>query len=128
MVGARDIRPKPPNGGSPVSMASTPTASAQKRRGRPPKSEVERRNQDAMRRGEVFPGYLPSTEEFATSPYAAIAPTPPSLAPGPPTPQGFIEQNLPETQADSPGKKNRRKPAPKPKVCGSYGVSILIND
>lgn len=123
MVGARDIRPKPPNGGSPVSMASLPAAPPQKRRGRPPKTEVERKNREAMQRGEVFPaqvsGPIPS-EEYATSPYATIAPTPPSLAPGPPTPQGFNDQVMPE---DSPGKRKRPKAPPKPpKVCDFEGV------
>ncbi|KUJ12777.1 uncharacterized protein LY89DRAFT_192736 [Mollisia scopiformis] len=133
MVGARDIRPKPPNGGSPISMSSTPPTAPQKRRGRPPKAEVDRRNRDAMQRGEVFPAQFlpPTTEEFATSPYTPIAPTPPVLAPGPPTPQGYIEQTPPDTQAeDSPGRKKRPKAPPKPKAApprqpgeGSFSVN-----
>ncbi|KAE8449171.1 hypothetical protein EG329_008555 [Mollisiaceae sp. DMI_Dod_QoI] len=117
--GARDIRPKPPNGGSPVSMASSP-APPQKRRGRPPKTEVERRTRDAIQRGELFPAQsssLPPTAEEFSSPYAPIAPSP-APAPGPPTPQAPIEQTTPEIQADdSPGKKKRqRAPAKPPKA------------
>lgn len=117
MAGARNIQPKPPNGGSPPgSTVSLLAAPPQKRRGRPPKQEVERRNRDAMQRGEVFPAQLPGMPpagEFATSPYAPIAPTP-SLAPGPPTPQASTEQNLPDDQADSPGKRKRPKATAKP--------------
>ncbi|CZR54665.1 uncharacterized protein PAC_04549 [Phialocephala subalpina] len=115
MAGSREILPKPPNGGSPISTASSPAPPQQKRRGRPPKTEVERRNRDAIQRGDVFPAQLPSQiqphpEEFATSPYAAIAP-----ARGPPTPQGPIEHTMLEMQADdSPGKKKRQRGPAKP--------------
>lgn len=121
VTGSREILPKPPNG-SPISTASSPAPVPAKKRGRPPKTEVERRNRDAMQRGEIFPAQLPGLrphlEDFATSPYATIAPTPSAAAPGPLPPQGPIEPVMSEIQAgDSPGKKKRQRgPAKPPKA------------
>ncbi|KAF8856020.1 hypothetical protein BDZ45DRAFT_804520 [Acephala macrosclerotiorum] len=120
LAGSRELLSKPSVGGPPVPISQAPAPA--KKRGRPPKSEVERRNRAAIQRGEVFPAQLPPLlsplpEEFATSPYAAIAPTR-SGPSRPPTSQGYTEQAGRETHADdSPGREKRqRAPAKPPKA------------
>jgi hypothetical protein len=63
--GARDIRPKPPKAGlhSPII--------PQKRRGRPPKAEVERRQREAIAREETFPSPTQIGYQSTSSPTPA---------------------------------------------------------
>ncbi|KAI6715746.1 hypothetical protein PZA11_002458 [Diplocarpon coronariae] len=80
----RDIRPKPPtSNGSPLSMTSFPT-SEPKKRGRPSKKDVERKQAEAIARGDIIPpatvmpvGYA-ACEDFGSG-YAPILPTPTSM-------------------------------------------------
>lgn len=131
MAGARSIQPKPPSGGDPSGTAVALAAPPQKRRGRPPKMEVERRNRDAMQRGEVFPaqihGMPPLAGDFTASPYTPIAPSP-SIIPGPPTSQVTVEQNVADDQTeDSPGRRKRQKgPAKPPRVSESHMASTIL--
>ncbi|KAK0129553.1 hypothetical protein ONS96_000118 [Cadophora gregata f. sp. sojae] len=112
---ARDIRPKPSNG-SPLSTTSFPTQEP-KKRGRPSKKDVERKQQEAIARGDILPpatsmGYQMQGEEVSVPGYAPIRPavTPtPQYAPSPGIP---IERELPE-RAGSPGEKRRPKATPK---------------
>ncbi|KAH7360842.1 hypothetical protein BKA65DRAFT_547556 [Rhexocercosporidium sp. MPI-PUGE-AT-0058] len=116
VIPARDrtIRPKPLNG-SPLSIAASFPTPEPKKRGRPSKKDVERKQQEAIARGDIIPpgpsmtSYQVSGEEVSVPGYATIRPQPLQYAPGPGTP---IERDIPES-AGSPGRKRRPKAAPK---------------
>jgi hypothetical protein len=123
---AREIRPKASNGGSPNLASSMPTTQA-KKRGRPSKADAERKQLEAIQRGEVIPpahitpkaGQQPGESVMST--YMPIAPTPTAtpLTPQPMTheqsPRGRTEKEATEAPiGDSPGKKkSRSRAAPK---------------
>ncbi|PMD66571.1 uncharacterized protein K444DRAFT_121359 [Hyaloscypha bicolor E] len=139
---ARDLLPKPanPNGGSPMStMASSPPATtSQKKRGRPSKADVERKQREAIERGEIItpaaqsPAGMPGPDD-SRSGYAPV-----SILPAPPGPRETVMGGImpsilsPRTGSfpqmvmgpDSPasigaeptGKKRKPRPPPKPKV------------
>jgi hypothetical protein len=140
---ARDLLPKPanpnPNGGSPMStMASSPpTTTSQKKRGRPSKADVERKQREAIERGEIItpasqsPAGMPGPDD-SRSGYAPV-----TILPAPPGPRetamGSMSSNLSPRAgsfpqmgmghdppasigAEPPGKKRRPRPPPKPKV------------
>ncbi|KAH9216578.1 hypothetical protein DL95DRAFT_118718 [Leptodontidium sp. 2 PMI_412] len=131
---ARDIRPKPSNG-SPLSMTPSFPTPEPKKRGRPSKKDVERKQQEAIARGDILPPapsmttYQVPGEDVSGSSYATILPAvAPALhyAPSPGIP---IERDIPES-AGSPGKKRRPKAAPKaskatPKQPGE--ISFKVN-
>ncbi|KAL2074302.1 hypothetical protein VTL71DRAFT_8080 [Oculimacula yallundae] len=115
----RDIHPKPSNTGSPLSQAPFPT-SEPKKRGRPSKKDVERKQQEAIARGEVLPlvssssmmSYQSQGEDVSTPGYLPILP---AIAPAlsySPSPGLSIERENPES-AGSPGKQRRTKAIPK---------------
>ncbi|KUJ18943.1 uncharacterized protein LY89DRAFT_667987 [Mollisia scopiformis] len=79
---ARDIRPKPPNGGSMVS--STPYTHL-KKRGRPSKTEVERRNVETMAKGLVPPVQTVYASAFSSPMMSNTAPGLGSSSPQPTT-------------------------------------------
>lgn len=142
---ARDIRPKPtssngsPNPFSTFQSASPPVPS--KKRGRPSKEDVEKRNREAIARGEVLPppkaitpkgGKLPISGESSSAGYAAIAPMTslPPLEPMRPQYQsgpGDIARAAPTTSEDTLDKKKRTRALPKPKAPnpgeGSFSVA-----
>jgi hypothetical protein len=122
----REIRPKASNGGSPNPASSIPTTQA-KKRGRPSKADAERKQLEAIQRGEVIPPahITPKSGqqlgEGVMSTYMPIAPTPTPtatpLTPQPMTqeqsPRGLTEKEAAETAiGDSPGKKKSRSRAP----------------
>lgn len=124
---ARDIRPKPSNG-SPLSMNPSFPTLEPKKRGRPSKKDVERKQQEAIARGDILPPapsmttYQVSGEDGSGSSYATILPAvAPALhyAPSPGIP---IERDIPES-AGSPGKKRRPKAAPK---ASKVGCGVLV--
>lgn len=149
---ARDLLPKPanPNGGSPMStMASSPPATAsQKKRGRPSKADVERKQREAIERGEIItpaaqsPAGMPGPDD-SRSGYAPV-----SILPAPPGPRetvmGGIMPSILSPRAgsfpqmvmgpDSPasigaeptGKKRKPRPPPKPKVCSPVDLLRLL--
>jgi len=111
----RDIRPKPSNG-SPLSMTSFPTQEP-KKRGRPSKKDVERKQQEAIARGDIIPpapsmGYQMPGEEVSVAGYAPIRPAVTPTLQYAPSPGIPIEREIPES-AGSPGKRRRLKAAPK---------------
>ncbi len=126
----RDIRPKPAgSNGSPLSMTSFPTTEP-KKRGRPSKKDVERKQAEAMARGDILApvtstplsGYGVQGEEVNISGYPPILPTPPALGPSPIYGQSTgtpVEKGTPESTAGSPGKKRRPKATPKTSKVGS---------
>ncbi|KAH7418502.1 hypothetical protein BKA64DRAFT_200807 [Cadophora sp. MPI-SDFR-AT-0126] len=132
---ARDIRPKPSNG-SPLSMTSFPTQEP-KKRGRPSKKDVERKQQEAIARGDILPpvssmGYQMQGEEVSVSGYAPILPAVTPTLQYAPSPGIPIEREIPES-AGSPGKKRRPKATPKaPKAApkqpgeGSFKVNTTV--
>lgn len=90
------IAPKPSNGSQMAAMTSTPTTNSnQKKRGRPSKADVERKQKEAIERGEVI---LPSPA--ASSPSViqgqegvrsgSFAPVTIALAPPGPSPQAVM--------------------------------------
>lgn len=138
---ARDLLPKPanPNGGSPMStMASSPpTTTSQKKRGRPSKADVERKQREAIERGEIItpasqsPAGMPGPDD-SRSGHAPV-----TILPAPPGPReramGSMPSNLSPRAGsfpqmgmghdppasigpEAPGKKRRPRPPPKPKV------------
>lgn len=125
---AREIRPKASNGGSPNPASSMPTTQA-KKRGRPSKADAERKQLEAIQRGEVIPPAHITPKagqqlgEGVMSTYMPIAPTPtPTATPLTPqpitheqSPRGLTEKEVAETAiGDSPGKKkSRSRAAPK---------------
>lgn len=125
VITTRDIRPKPPtSNGSPLSMTSFPT-SEPKKRGRPSKKDAERKQAEAIARGDIIPpitttplmSYASHGEDVGMSSYAPILPTPASMNHGymyGPSPNTPIEtKEGPESVVGSPGKKKRPKPLPK---------------
>jgi hypothetical protein len=120
----REIRPKASNGGSPIPTSSMPPTLA-KKRGRPSKADAERKQLEAIARGEVIPpaqitpkGVHPG--ESLMGGYMPIAPTPTTtpLTPQPiaheQSPLGLTEKETTEPAiGDSPGKKKRPRAAPK---------------
>ncbi|KAJ5038420.1 uncharacterized protein L3040_007282 [Drepanopeziza brunnea f. sp. 'multigermtubi'] len=138
---ARDIRPKPPpSNGSPLTMGSF-HPSEPKKRGRPSKKDVERKQAEAIARGDIIPpatttpllGYASHNNEAGTSNYAPILPTPPSMTPAHvygPTQSTPMRKGSPESAAEVPGKRKQAKATPKalkpsPKQSGES--SFLVN-
>jgi hypothetical protein len=126
----REIRPK---AGSPNPASSMPTTQA-KKRGRPSKADAERKQLEAIQRGEVIPpahitpkaGQQPGESVMST--YMPIAPTPTATpqTPQPMTheqsPRGLTEKEAAETAiGDSPGKKKRSRAPPKAAKVRSLG-------
>ncbi|EKD20270.1 AT hook domain-containing protein [Drepanopeziza brunnea f. sp. 'multigermtubi' MB_m1] len=121
---ARDIRPKPPpSNGSPLTMGSF-HPSEPKKRGRPSKKDVERKQAEAIARGDIIPpatttpllGYASHNNEAGTSNYAPILPTPPSMTPAHvygPTQSTPMRKGSPESAAEVPGKRKQAKATPK---------------
>ncbi|KAI9050185.1 hypothetical protein LZ554_006326 [Drepanopeziza brunnea f. sp. 'monogermtubi'] len=134
---ARDIRPKPPpSNGSPLSMGSF-HPSEPKKRGRPSKKDVERKQAEAIARGDIIPpatttpllGYASHNNEVGMSNYAPILPTPPSMTPAHvygPTQSTPMREGTPESAAELPGKRKQAKALkPSPKQPGES--SFLVN-
>ncbi|KAG4431690.1 hypothetical protein IFR05_012835 [Cadophora sp. M221] len=135
VVIARDIRPKPSNGSPLSSMTTSFPTPEPKKRGRPSKKDVERKQQEAIARGDILPPapsmttYQVPGEDVSVSGYATILPAvAPALhyAPSSGTP---VERDIPES-AGSPGKKRRPKATPKaskaiPKQPGE--ISFKVN-
>ena len=141
---ARDLLPKPanPNGGSPMStMSSSPAATtSQKKRGRPSKADVERKQREAIERGDIIPPAPASQSQAGPSGQddSRTSQTPKTILPAP-RPEEY-PQNFGNTQSvltpghgpqmvldhgspapiggEPPGKKRKPRPPPKPKVCG----------
>ena len=147
----RDILPKPSNGsGSPLTMTTpSPATSNQKKRGRPSKADVERKQREAIERGDIIPPALAAAspaglqgqEEVRSGGFApimpALAPAPaPVLARNPQgamtpghilSPQMGMEQVPPVIMSADTGKKRRARPPPKPKVRGLFNlVGIML--
>lgn len=145
----RELLPKTvdPNGGSPMStMASSPAATtSQKKRGRPSKADVERKQREAIARGEVIPpgpqtssqagmlgqddsrpGYSPVTILPAPPGQNLTAGKPqrtlsPAHSPSPQVGMGHGSEN-PITSTENPGKKKKPRLPSKPKVCNLVGL------
>jgi len=113
-------------------MSSYPT-SEPKKRGRPSKKDVERKQAEAIARGEIIkPGLstpisgqpVSGEDVNVGGSYATILPTPPSLAPTHPyesSPKLPIEKDMLDTSAvDSPGKKKRPRPSSKSTKVSSF--------
>ncbi|KAE9378966.1 hypothetical protein N431DRAFT_149461 [Stipitochalara longipes BDJ] len=139
---ARDLLPKPanPNGGSPMStMSSSPAATtSQKKRGRPSKADVERKQREAIERGDIIPPAPPTQSQAGLSGQDDNRPglTPKTILPAPRpedysqprgnpqsaltpghAPQMVLEHGSPASMGgEPPGKKRKPRPPPKPKV------------
>jgi len=107
-------------------MTSFPTQEP-KKRGRPSKKDVERKQQEAIARGDIIPpapsmGYQMPGEEVSVAGYAPIRPAVTPTLQYAPSPGIPIEREIPES-AGSPGKRRRLKAAPKaPKVGSDFVV------
>jgi hypothetical protein len=146
---ARDILPKPSNGsGSPLTMTTpSPATSNQKKRGRPSKADVERKQREAIERGDIIPpapaaaspAGLQGQEEVRLGGFAPImiAPAPAPVPARSPqaamtpghvlSPQMSMEQVPPVTMSTDTAKKRRARPPPKPKVRGLFNlVGIML--
>ena len=118
---ARDILPKPAsNHGSPSFNPSQPTA-APKKRGRPSKAAVERRQAEAIARGEVIPPktLTPKPEkQGGVESVGGYPPIAPMGFPGPASerpPQASFESRPYASPVEgSPGKKKRARPGSRP--------------
>jgi len=110
-----NIAPRPIPG-SPGQQSST--SAAPKKRGRPSKATVARRDAEAIARGEVIapirtsslrPDTPGARERTGTPIYQAIAPmmSPRMPMPSPLTPGGYGMQSFEASDANSPGKQNR---------------------
>lgn len=100
-----------------------------KKRGRPSKKDVVRKQQEAIARGDILPPAAPMTfyqqppgEDASPHGYASILPAVAQPLQYPPRPRIPIEMESPES-AGSPGKKRRPKAAPKASKVGS-GVLV----
>lgn len=113
-------------------MTSFPTTEP-KKRGRPSKKDVERKQAEAMARGDILApvtatplsGYGVQGEDVNISGYPPILPTPPAMGPGPmygQSPSTPIEKETPESTAVSPGKKRRAKATPKASRVGAIAL------
>jgi len=141
---ARDILPKPSNG-SPMSMTtSSPATVSQKKRGRPSKADVERKQREAIERGDIIPpapvaappAGQQGQEEVRSGNFAPImiapAPAPARSPPAPITPAHVLSPQLgleqgptqpPVTMSGDPsGKKRKPRQPPKPKVGSLFNL------
>jgi len=146
-----NILPKPSNSsGSPLTMTTLSLATSnQKKRGRPSKADIERKQREAIERGDIIPPALAAAspaglqgqEEVKPRGFPPIAsalasvPAPvPSRNPQAAMTQGHIlspqmgmEQVPPVIMSADTGKKRRARPPPKPKVRSStYKNSVGI--
>ncbi|PMD36718.1 hypothetical protein L207DRAFT_88538 [Hyaloscypha variabilis F] len=150
---ARDLLPKPtnPNGGSPMStISSSPAATtSQKKRGRPSKADVERKQREAIERGDIIPP-APTQSQAGPSGQDDSRPslTPKTLLPAPTRPEDYpqnygnpqsaltpghgpqmvLEHGSPASMGgEPPGKKRKPRLPPKPKVQKPGEHSFSIN-
>jgi hypothetical protein len=138
---ARDLLPKPthPNNNSPsmTTMSSSPTSTSQKKRGRPSKADQERRQREAMDRGEILPpgpvvssAGLQGPDDIRPHPSpvtilpALPRPSQTAVTPGHmPSPQIAMERGpSPIMGSEATVRKRKPKPPPKPKVSSSFKV------
>jgi hypothetical protein len=137
---ARDLLPKPTtsNGPQMPTMTSSPAPTSQKKRGRPSKADVERKQREAIERGDIIP-----PASVASSPAGLQGQddrpgaTPVMILPAPSTrnpqsvvtpghmlsPQMGVEHPpTPTMSGEAPGKKRKPRPTPKPKVCSLFNM------
>ncbi len=135
---ARDLLPKPthPNNNSPsmTTMSSSPAPTSQKKRGRPSKADQERRQQEAMERGEILPpGPVASSAGLQGPDDIRPHPSPVSILPAPRPPQTAVTPGQmlspqiamergpsPTMGSEATVRKRRPKPPAKPKVSNSF--------
>ncbi|PMD44771.1 hypothetical protein L207DRAFT_286342 [Hyaloscypha variabilis F] len=105
---------------SPAAMVQT---TAQRKRGRPSKAEVERRQREAIERGDIIPpppvqtlpeGQPGQNYYIPDSLPAVILPGPSLWSPAAVAPPGHMPS--PHIGVEAPGKKRKPRPPPKPKV------------
>jgi hypothetical protein len=137
-----NILPKPSNGsGSPLAMTTpSPATSNQKKRGRPSKANVERKQREAIERGHIIPPDLAVAspaglqgQDIRLGGFAPIMPAPiparnpqAAMAPGHIlSPQMGMEQVPPVIMSADTGKKRRARPPPKPKVRSSTYKNLV---
>ncbi|PMD24268.1 hypothetical protein NA56DRAFT_32570 [Hyaloscypha hepaticicola] len=142
----RDILPKPthPNNNSPsmTTMSSSPApSSSQKKRGRPSKADQERRQKEAMDRGEILPpGPVASSVGLQGPDDFRPHPSPVTILPAPRpsqtavTPGHMLSPQIAMERGPSPTmgseatvRKRKPKPPAKPKAQKSLEHQFLIN-
>jgi hypothetical protein len=141
---ARDLLPKPthPNNSSPsmTTMSSSPTSTSQKKRGRPSKADQERRQREAMDRGEILPpGPVVSSAGLQGPDDIRPHPSPVTILPAPRpsqttvTPGHMLSPQIAMESGPSPTmgseaivRKRKPKPPPKPKVSNSFQAAQNI--
>ena len=131
---ARDLLPKPTtsNGPQMPTMTSSPAPTSQKKRGRPSKADVERKQKEAIERGDIIPpASVTSSPAGLQGQDDRPGVTPVMILPAPSArnPQHFVTPGYvlsPETgvehgpnptmggDAESSGKKRKPRPPPNP--------------
>jgi hypothetical protein len=139
---ARGLLPKPTNsnGSQMPTMTSSPATTSQKKRGRPSKADVERKQREAIERGDIIPpaptqspaGLQGQDDSRPGSTPVMILPAPSTVTRSPqtaltpglvPSPQMGIEHGPPAAMSgDGSGKKRKTRPPAKPKVCSLLSV------
>jgi hypothetical protein len=135
---ARDLLPKPthPNNNSPsmTTMSSSPGPTSQKKRGRPSKADQERKQREAMERGEIItPGPVASSAGLQGPDDIKPHPSPVTILPAPRpvqtavTPGHMLSPQIAMERGPSPTmgseatvRRRKPKPPPKPKVSNSF--------
>lgn len=143
---ARDLLPKPmhPNNNSPsmTTMSSSPASTSQKKRGRPSKADQERRQQEAMERGEILPpGPVASSVGLQGPDDIRPHPSPVTILPAPRPSQTAVTQGLmlspqiamergpsPTMGSEATVRKRKPKPPAKPKVSDSFQAAQSYAD